>query len=79
MTNHTGLLAHLCVAEAAQDVSLLEVATFWTRLDVGLAEVDRERHTVKTVGQDNTNIRSEFIIFSYGGIRIDQNRYSFIL
>lgn len=56
LTNQSRLLAHLCVAEATQDMFLLQVATFWTWLDVRLGAGERERGRVKTVVQDNTEM-----------------------
>lgn len=42
LTNQTSLLAHLSITEATQDMFLLQVATLWTRLNVGLRGRDRE-------------------------------------
>lgn len=44
-TDRRGLLAHLGITEATQNVFLLQMATLWTGLNVGLTERERERET----------------------------------
>lgn len=38
LTNQSSLSGHLSITEATQDVFLFEMATLWTRLNVGLRE-----------------------------------------